>query len=111
MDQIKPVLGRRGPRASCWKVTITATVVGGVTALYLGILLGECIARHVHLLQRIMVCTAHSNGSHTRNPQKHSSEDRILPALLIYSPKLQRLMSPLILSDFLTVSCDFFPSQ
>ncbi|OXB60001.1 hypothetical protein ASZ78_008137 [Callipepla squamata] len=39
MDQIKPVLGRRGPRASCWKVTITAAVVGSVTALYLGILL------------------------------------------------------------------------
>ncbi|XP_021234101.1 transmembrane protease serine 9 isoform X1 [Numida meleagris] len=39
MDQIKPVLGRRGPRAICWKVTITATVVGSVTALYLGILL------------------------------------------------------------------------
>ncbi|XP_071583518.1 transmembrane protease serine 9 [Heliangelus exortis] len=42
MDQIKPVLGtqRRGLRLSCWKVTIAAAVVGSVTALYLGILLG-----------------------------------------------------------------------
>ncbi|XP_032858988.1 transmembrane protease serine 9 isoform X3 [Tyto alba] len=41
MDQIKPVLGtqRRGLRASCWKVTAGAAVVGSVTALYLGILL------------------------------------------------------------------------
>lgn len=62
MDQIKPVLGRRGLRASCWKVTITATVVGGVTALYLGILLGECIARHVHLLQK-------NNGLHSSQQQ------------------------------------------
>ncbi|KAM6040213.1 transmembrane protease serine 9 isoform 2-T2 [Theristicus caerulescens] len=40
MDQIKPVLGTQGGlRASCWKVTIAAAVVGSVTALYLGILL------------------------------------------------------------------------
>ncbi|XP_025961183.2 transmembrane protease serine 9 isoform X1 [Dromaius novaehollandiae] len=40
MDQIKPVVGtRRSLRASCWKVTIAAAVVGSVTALYLGILL------------------------------------------------------------------------
>ncbi|XP_009282561.1 PREDICTED: transmembrane protease serine 9 [Aptenodytes forsteri] len=41
MDQIKPVLGtqRRGLRASCWKVTVVAAVVGSVTAFYLGILL------------------------------------------------------------------------
>ncbi|KAM7081156.1 transmembrane protease serine 9 isoform 2-T2 [Ciconia maguari] len=49
MDQIKPVLGtqRRGLRASCWKVTVAAAVVGSVTALYLGILLGECAAGHL----------------------------------------------------------------
>ncbi|KAM6294770.1 transmembrane protease serine 9 [Aegotheles albertisi] len=41
MDQTKPVQGtqRRGLRASCWKVTGAAAVVGSVTALYLGILL------------------------------------------------------------------------
>ncbi|XP_009878884.1 PREDICTED: transmembrane protease serine 9 [Charadrius vociferus] len=41
MDQIKPVLStqKRGLRASCWKVTTAAAVVGSVTALYLGILL------------------------------------------------------------------------
>ncbi|XP_068775730.1 transmembrane protease serine 9 isoform X4 [Struthio camelus] len=41
MDQIKPVLGtqRRTLRASCWKVTIAAAIVGSMTALYLGILL------------------------------------------------------------------------
>lgn len=57
MDQIKAVLGtqRRGLRASCWKVTVAAAVVGGVTALYLGILLGKCEAGYVlsvYLLQK-----------------------------------------------------------
>ncbi|XP_049663063.1 transmembrane protease serine 9 isoform X3 [Accipiter gentilis] len=60
MDQIKAVLGTqsRGLRASCWKVTIAAAVVGGVTALYLGILLachpaGETSFEHTVELQGI----------------------------------------------------------
>ncbi|XP_075592296.1 transmembrane protease serine 9 [Balearica regulorum gibbericeps] len=60
MDQIKPVLGtqRRGLRASCWKVTIAATIVGSVAALYLGILLachpaGETSFEHTVELQGI----------------------------------------------------------
>ncbi|NWS77009.1 TMPS9 protease, partial [Crotophaga sulcirostris] len=42
MEQVKPTLStqRRGQRGGCWKVTIAAAVVGSVTALYLGILLG-----------------------------------------------------------------------
>jgi len=49
MDQIKPVPGaqRRGLRASCWRVTVAATVVGTMTAICLGILLGECAAVYV----------------------------------------------------------------
>lgn len=49
MEQMKPVLSTqsRGPRPSCWKVTAAAAVVGSVTALYLGILLGECAARYL----------------------------------------------------------------
>ncbi|XP_010005565.1 PREDICTED: transmembrane protease serine 9 [Chaetura pelagica] len=60
MDQIKPVVGpqRRGLRVSCWKLTIAAAVAGGVTALYLGILLachptGETIFEHTVELQGI----------------------------------------------------------
>ncbi|NWH61863.1 TMPS9 protease, partial [Geococcyx californianus] len=60
MEQIKPVRGtqRRGLRASCWKVTIAAVVVGSVTALYLGILLacyptGETSFEHTVELQGI----------------------------------------------------------
>lgn len=57
MDQIKPVIStqKRGLRASCWKVTAAAAVVGSVTALYLGILLGESAAGYVlsvYLLQK-----------------------------------------------------------
>lgn len=57
MDQLKPVPGTqgRGRRVSCWKVTVAAAVVGSVTALYLGILLGECVAGcvlSVYLLQK-----------------------------------------------------------
>ncbi|NWR76480.1 TMPS9 protease, partial [Centropus unirufus] len=60
MEQTKPVLGaqRRGLRVSCWKVTAAAAVVGGVTALYLGILLachptGETSFEHTVELQGI----------------------------------------------------------
>lgn len=62
MDQVKPVPGRKGRKASCWKLTVVAAVVGSVMALYLGILLGECTAGGVlsvyHLLQK-------SNGLHS----------------------------------------------
>ncbi|NXP47763.1 TMPS9 protease, partial [Heliornis fulica] len=61
MDQIKPVPGtqRRGLRASCWKGTVAAVIVGGVTALYLGVLLacypmGETSFEHTVELQGIV---------------------------------------------------------
>uniref|UniRef100_A0A8B9S3R7 Transmembrane serine protease 9 n=1 Tax=Apteryx owenii TaxID=8824 RepID=A0A8B9S3R7_APTOW len=52
MDQIKPVLGtRRRLRSSCWKVTIATAVVGSMTALYLGILLGELETSFEHTVE------------------------------------------------------------
>uniref|UniRef100_A0A8B9E9G3 Transmembrane serine protease 9 n=1 Tax=Anser cygnoides TaxID=8845 RepID=A0A8B9E9G3_ANSCY len=49
MDQVKPVPGRKGRKASCWKLTVVAAVVGSVMALYLGILF-----EHTVELQGIM---------------------------------------------------------
>ncbi|XP_032059648.1 transmembrane protease serine 9 [Aythya fuligula] len=59
MDQVKPVPGRKGQKASCWKLTVVAAIVGSVMALYVGILLachpvGETSFEHTVELQGIM---------------------------------------------------------
>lgn len=93
MDQVKPVPGRKGRKASCWKLTVVAAVVGSVMALYMGILLGECTAEAVllvyHLLQKSN--GLHSNSSHTKNSQKPFSEAKTWSALPTYTAKMQRL--------------------